>query len=168
MFYVISVSYTGPNDRDSRGNFLGDTETMSITTEAPRTNMSREIRVNGWLGTTNDWSHYAHGEFEVYEDALGYVKNEGFTEDVEENKADVLGTWQRKSATLEKWDAGNWLINAMGQDGVLREYGISSETTDEEIKVLVERIKEEAENDGIALFGTKKCLVRLRDELIED
>jgi hypothetical protein len=31
--------------------------------------MSREIRTSGWLGTTNDWAKYAHGEFNTIEEA---------------------------------------------------------------------------------------------------
>lgn len=36
-----------------------------LSNEPGRTNMSREIRYNGWLGTTNNVAHYACGAVEV-------------------------------------------------------------------------------------------------------
>lgn len=38
-----------------------------------RKNLSKEPLINGWLGTTNDWSEYALGEFETEDEAWAAI-----------------------------------------------------------------------------------------------
>jgi hypothetical protein len=63
-YYIVSENYVGPNVDQNLNSHC-----VRITTTPPRTNMSREIRTSGWLGTTNDWAKYAHGEFNTIEEA---------------------------------------------------------------------------------------------------
>jgi hypothetical protein len=65
-YYITSSEYIGPNRPkvDTR---------ITIMTAPGRTNMSNEARLTGWLGTTNDFSCYAHGEFETEEAARAQV-----------------------------------------------------------------------------------------------
>jgi len=64
MYYVLERKYVGP-DPEQHIN-----EHALFITEAPgRKNMSGEECTSGWLGTTNDWAEYAHGEFASLENA---------------------------------------------------------------------------------------------------
>jgi hypothetical protein len=65
-YYITSSEYIGPNHPKV------DT-CITIMTVPGRTNVSREVRLAGWLGTTNDHSCYAHGEFETIDAARAHV-----------------------------------------------------------------------------------------------
>lgn len=67
-YYIISTAYVGPNLYENL-----DTDRIEIHTEPGIINTSHEIRTEGWLGQTNDWSQYAHGEYATIEDALDAV-----------------------------------------------------------------------------------------------
>lgn len=60
-YYLVSEEYIGTDLSQERIN------SYAITTKSPR-------RTKGWLGTINDWSHYAHGEFDTEELARAEVK----------------------------------------------------------------------------------------------
>jgi hypothetical protein len=79
MYYLIEREYVGPNKRDSRGNVIGDSRVMEIWNAPGVTNMSREVRIHGWLGTTADISSTACGEYETIEAARAEAKQRGFT-----------------------------------------------------------------------------------------
>jgi hypothetical protein len=46
----------------------------SLSSEPGRTNMSREPRLHGWLGTTNNTARYAEGCVEVYRNQAGHLR----------------------------------------------------------------------------------------------
>ncbi|WP_419606789.1 hypothetical protein [Thiolapillus sp.] len=71
-FYIEEVRYCGPNSQDEK---YIDFDRFEITIAPPRTNASNEIRVNGWLGTSNDVARYAHGVYESLADAEGAVEH---------------------------------------------------------------------------------------------
>lgn len=64
MFYIVEVSYVGPNQREH-----WDEDEIQVRTKPVLTNMSREEIVSGWAGTTNDWRVDAHGAYETLEAA---------------------------------------------------------------------------------------------------
>ena len=64
IYYVIESEYVGPN---TQGRI--DSHLVTITTDAPRTNLSHEVRLDGWIGTTNDTSRHAHGAYTSEDDA---------------------------------------------------------------------------------------------------
>ena len=66
MYYIIETNYVGPNANQDR---YADVDTIEIRTEPARTNMSREIRLEGWCGTTDNFSVHAHGEYPTIEAA---------------------------------------------------------------------------------------------------
>ena len=165
MFYLISIEYVGANKLDSRGHIIGDSETVQLTTTPPKTNMSGEVLVNGWLGTTNDWSHNALGEFKTLEDALEELKILGFTSRVDSDSCNVVSEWQRPSAALEKWSAEDWLLNTMGAELICKDYDITAETTDDELEIISDNINKEAEGDNVNLFGSMELLMELRNDL---
>lgn len=57
-----------------RSHTLRDDEYYVLSENPGLTNMSREERLSGWLGTTNDVALYAEGAVRVYEDKLGRVR----------------------------------------------------------------------------------------------
>lgn len=68
-WYIIEDNYPS-NNVDSPF----EEEVVTITQTVPRTNMSGEIRTEGWLGSTNNVSTYARGEYRSLRDAQNYVK----------------------------------------------------------------------------------------------
>ena len=76
-YYVLSRCYVGPNQHDINDveNIL-DGHYYYISTEPGRKNMSREVAITGWLGTTSDISKTAHGEFETIESAQAKISSE--------------------------------------------------------------------------------------------
>lgn len=69
MYYIIETDYVGPN----QDKYIND-HTVSIGTSPAYTNQSHEARIEGWCGTTNDWSVYAHGVYDTLDEAVCAVK----------------------------------------------------------------------------------------------
>lgn len=69
MFYIVHVSYVGPNQDQH-----WDEDEIQIRTKPAFTNMSKEDRVEGWCGTTNDWRVDAHGAYETPEAAEAAIR----------------------------------------------------------------------------------------------
>ena len=68
MPYIMREVYAGPNPEDH----LNDDRWL-IQLTPPKTNSSREVKLHGWLGTTNDWCRYAHGYFETASQAVEFL-----------------------------------------------------------------------------------------------
>ena len=71
-FYVEELRYHGPNADDAA---YIDFDRFEVTTQPTRTNMTREICLDGWLGTSNDVSRYAHGVYDSLAAAEYAVQN---------------------------------------------------------------------------------------------
>jgi hypothetical protein len=69
MFYVIETEYVGPNPQQHL-----DSHSYHVQNCPGLLNMSHEPRTFGWLGTTNDWSENAHGEFDTLEEARAEIE----------------------------------------------------------------------------------------------
>jgi len=54
-YYIIETDYVGINQQQHI-----DAHEYAITKTPPRTNAGGEVKTRGWLGTTNDWSRWAH------------------------------------------------------------------------------------------------------------
>jgi hypothetical protein len=67
-WYLIEIKYIGPN-RESKGRRA---HMVRVLDQPARTNLSGEIRLEGWLGTTDDWDEHALGEF-TKEEAVTYL-----------------------------------------------------------------------------------------------
>lgn len=74
-FYVIE--YTDITTQNP--NF----DHVVISEEPERTNMSNEVRTDGWCGTTNGTCVHARGEYDSVEDAQAFIKAH-YTEGVRE------------------------------------------------------------------------------------
>lgn len=169
MFYVIRSEYVGSNTVDSTGAIIGDSVEMMITTQIGQKNLSREDCSEGWLGTTNDISLNACGEFKTLEEAVSHVNDKGFTVEKESESDDknVISTWISESANRDKWDAGSYYIDGLGTEETIKEFGLTADSTFEEISSMAEKAECEARNENIELFGTLEMLENLRDELKE-
>ena len=69
MYYVTEHCYEGPNPDENL-----DADYFAVSTIPALTNMSHEVRTEGWCGTTGDWAVYAHGEFKSEEEAVESIK----------------------------------------------------------------------------------------------
>lgn len=63
------------------------------------------------------------------------------------------------------WDAADWLCE---DNTFVERIGLTAKTTDEEIEKLVERVEEEAKEEGVAVEDVESYLVTLRDNLRDD
>lgn len=177
QFFLIESEYTGPNQRDSHGNWIGDSRVMTITTTPGTTNSSHEERTDGWLGTTNDNCLTAHGVFDTIEEARQSAHDLGFTEQDTDTDDDSLWFsrddgdvefWITPEAAREQWDAGDWFLNGLGRSGTCAEYGITAQTTDAELDAAVDTAENEDCASDVVLHDTLELFTELRDELRDE
>lgn len=163
--WVISTSNIGPN-RMSVGDENGEhpifDEVIEIDSEIPRTNMSNEERVEGWLGSNNEYSSYAHGGFASVESARTYITEYmggrlidlDMCEDVFPQHKEI-----EEAYTTAKFDKYDFLDSWFSVD----EPDVSH-LSDEEIEKLAEVEEKEAKEQGIGLIGDiEEYLMKLRD-----
>ena len=176
MFYLVVDEYVGPNKKDSTGNFIGDSRVAEIWNKAQKTNSSHEDRIEGWLGTTNDNSRTAYGEFETIEEARAAATELGFSEErdiygeyytFDENDS-VIEAYVSKEASLEQWDADDWFYSSNSRESIAESYGITKDTTDDQLFEIARDAEKEAESDGIKLHNCYASMEELRDYLIEE
>lgn len=158
-YYVVETNYVGPNP----GQHLND-HTFEITTKAPRTNMSGEVRTNGWLGTTNDWSKTAHGAYDSVDEARAAVVEE-LGEDIRDNNdedrdEDVVASYC--VGAFEAWDAETsttWCSTYCDD--------VTADTTDEAIESMVDEAEAQANEEGGTLEtdAVTRMLIDHRDDL---
>lgn len=167
-YYITSSEYVGPN-QEERFN----SHTYSIHTYAPRTNMSHEVRTEGWLGTTNDVAEYAHGEFESEEAARAEIgrllEDCGYREidcsepvgaDGDELIYDVA---RFAVGRFEEWgieSTSTWCYEGIEQD-------VTADTTDERIEEIADEYEAQANSEGFSLHRRTiiKAAAALRDDL---
>lgn len=169
MYYLIESQYVGPNRKDSQGNRYPSGE-LTIETSPGVRNMSREPAIAGWLGTTNDWSLTAHGEYETLEAAQAAADDLGYTEVSEseyDDTPDVIETRVSKADAREQWDASDWLGASTSREKQLSELHITATTTDAELSTIEETLTSDARAEGIELHGLDDHLEELRTLAIE-
>lgn len=166
MYYIIETKYVGPNQDQNV-----DADTIEITAAPAKTNMSHEVRTEGWCGTTNDWSVYAHGEYETLEAAQiaaqeiwGDVRDaspDGYS--FESDAPEVVAVYKPgKYAPMSRQETADWTHDGMRSD-------ITAETTDEQIAELVDEYEGYANSDGYTLDSDlSEMMTRYRDEKIAE
>lgn len=170
MYYIIETNYVGPNADQHI-----DVDLIEIRTEPARTNMSNEPRIEGWCGTTNDWSVHAHGEYETIEAAraalaekFGEVRDlsneDAYTCHTEDYVVETYkpGLYEPMSASA----TGDWLYPAMKTH-------IAASTTDEKLLDLLAWWETEVMSEGCTLHPDAEDMMRgfrqeLRAELAND
>lgn len=170
MYYVIETNYAGPNHDQHV-----DSDRIEICSAPAITNSSREERIEGWCGTTNDWAVYAHGEYETIEEAraaiaekFGEVRDSNPNgESFESWDEDVVEVYRPgKYAPMSRQGTADWAWEGIQAD-------IGADTTDERIAELVAIYEAEANSHGCTLDSDldefmKKRRQELRDELEDD
>lgn len=163
MFYVISREYVGPNQDDSR--FI-NADTVIISTEPAVTNMSHEVRIDGWCGTTHDWSITAYGEYETIEQAEEAIAN--IFGDVRETELDsreemddsgvVEAYLIGKYEAMTTQETEDWLFAGLAED-------VTADISDERIEELARQYEKEANAEGFSLNGVVEIIEAYRQGL---
>ena len=162
-FYVVEHEYIGSNfSSASDAEEILNNETWDILSEPPRTNLSKEIRTNGWLGSNNDWSSKAHGEFETIDEARNYVESRlGFLTLLEDggDEDDLVESYRANKETFAV-DVESWW-----QSCGAYEFGVTAETSDEEIRDIAKSelasARDELNYQGVAYFvGSLEDVIR--------
>lgn len=135
MYYIVKTQYVGPNPSDDQHVDAGR---IDIRDTPAITNSSREPRIDGWCGTTNDWAVYAHGEFATIDDArtaiaekFGAVREIDFSEYSYDPAIDGIIQAFRpgKYIPMSRAATADWIYDGMQHD-------INAATTDDEINNL--------------------------------
>ena len=171
-YYIIEDQYIGPNytTKDiNNHHFL-------ITTVPGRTNMSREERTSGWLGTTHDYYRYAHGEYDTLDDAREAL-DEMTGDEYRLVEEDSDAFWELtpdgeviKPIEVRRVGKYEELSVADSCDECYSLYNeITDQTTDEEIDKLVDSTVEFYREEYQSLLNeeaVREMLIERRDELI--
>lgn len=159
-YYVVSSENVGPNSTDAYGNVYE--ECYTVTTTAPTTNMSREVKTEGWLGTSNDNCLYAHGEFSSEQEARDYIENklgeyrEVDSADLEHDE--IAGYLPGNLVPMSGEESVNWCYEGLSNE-------ISADTTDEEIEKMVAEWANDEDQYKIDQSAVVAEGIEMRDEL---
>lgn len=167
MYYIIKTNYVGPNQAQNR---YVDVNKIAISTSPAITNLSHEVRIEGWCGTTDDWAVYAHGEYATIEEAraaiarkFGEVRDadpngDSFESD-DENVAEIYKPG--KYAPVSRQATADWAHEGIRSD-------IDADTTDERIAELVAEYEAEANSLGYTLDSDLENFMRERRQELRD
>lgn len=171
MYYVVTVSYVGPN-QDEASHI--DADVIEIRTSPARTNSSREKRIEGWCGTTNDWDVYAHGKYTSIQKArsaiyekFGDVREIDLSDDIRGHEGKeggaVVETYKRgKYQPMSYDETAEWAYESIRSD-------IRADTTDDRISELAELYREDANIEGYELHSRLEDLMyEHRSEMSEE
>ena len=156
-FYVIEEKYTGPNQDQHL-----DDNTIKITTEPARTNSSKEICLDGWAGTTDEWAVYARGVYDSKEAAEKFIKTlykDTREADFDDNDQSIVAVYKPgKYELIGKEATGNFIYDSLQES-------VTASTTDAEISALVDDWEEAAHEQGCSLSGAYDMAIEYRDGL---
>ena len=166
-FYVVSSEYVGPNPGETP-----EGTTMGIYRTPGKTNQSHEERIDGWLGTTNDVSETAHGEFETIEEARQYIQKY-FGEDCRKTEFDAIFDEDEEPDCVESSTEGKCAYMSRRDSVEFVETGgaIEGTETDDELKEAVESSNDVLKNSGEPCQLSSDILdtlVALRDKRKEE
>ena len=167
-YYIISTTYAGPNPQQHL-----DDDRIGISIEPGRTNQSREIVTDGWLGQTNDWSRRAHGEYATLEDAIEAVERlwpERREEEYEPEYEYDFDTGERVQVIVAAWRPGRYALIPI--EGIDYADWVSAYSTDAEIREAAEELEAMANSEDCSyaagIDGLVERLTQERADLIAD
>ena len=179
-YYVIETEYVGANCHNLATDYANIVRGhyYDVWGEPGHSNMGREKQTEGWLGTTNDWAQYAHGEHDSEDTARDWIErhlSEGYRVDATEPEGDGIdGPIVRYYVGNEKsghlLDPGDWLEDVVGDydDGAqvdIADIGvIRADTTDDDLARLCAEIEAIADSEGVTLWHTIDYLRGLRND----
>lgn len=169
MFYVISHIYCGPN-KNSRT--LIDADTVEIWSEPAQTNLSKEVCIEGWCGTSNDWSLTAYGAFDTLEKARAYIDENWDIRELD-SKSDSFIDYSFGEFVVAKFKVGQY---AMMPDDEVADWAyqglisdISIDTTDAQIAELAQEYEKDANTYGSSVIHCiKDVMIEYRQRLRDD
>ena len=137
-YYIIEETYVGLSERV-------DSHTVSITTVAPRANLSDEVRTTGWCGTYDDWDVWAHGAYDSEASA----------------RAAVLAQWPESREYIDRDECEPGTV-AVFRPGRFRPLSaeesvewcaehMPAQPTDEQIDACIETCEAQANAEGLTL-----------------
>jgi len=167
QFYLINHKYVGPNQDTDR---YVDADTIEIGTTPARTNSSKEVRTEGWCGTTNDWALYAHGEYDSLEAARAAIAE--IFGDVRERDPNgeefshfsdgtVAVFKPGKHEPMSRQTTADWSYPGIRDD-------ITADTTDERIAELVKEYEGAANAEGYTLDSDLDVFMKARRQELSD
>ncbi|MHA3980724.1 hypothetical protein ACW9UR_23950 [Halovulum sp. GXIMD14794] len=171
MYYIVKTTYAGPDYSEAP---YCDADVVEIRKMPARTNMSDEICVDGWCGTSHDWSVTAYGEYKTLKSARKALLNRFGPARVWKNEKDAIAEgidWN--DDTVEVYKEGqfdlmgreetfDWLYAAARED-------VAANTTDAEIEALLDTYEAEANKEGWTLhMEAKEALLEAREEAKAD
>ena len=153
-YYIEEICYCGP---DEHTDAYIDFHRFEITTEPTRKNMSGDICLDGWLGTSNDVARYAHGAYDSLAAAEYAIQNpldgEYRRDDEPADSPDVVAVYRiGRLPPVPDEALGIWLqdvdVPADADDAALRRQAkdLASELEDTGVSASVERIRESLES----------------------
>ena len=177
-FYVIEKEFVGHADFNTGYNLLVNGHYFEVRDVPGIKNMSREVAIGSsskpiWLGTSNEWSSYARGEYETVDAAIAaairLAKEAGHGyRHVLSGEPGAEDGFDRVYVGDEAWanlvDAYEWL-DSLSYEEIGIWPGMSS--------LDIERLAEELEAislhaDECRLWGTEEFIRERLDELKED
>ena len=170
MYYIISIDYVGPNSDQHV-----DANSIEIRTAPATTNSSHEPRTDGWCGTTNDWAVYAHGEYPTLQAAQAAVREiwpcvrdrdpEGddyMPESYEAEEYGVVAVYKPgKYSPMGRDATADWAYEGIRAS-------ISADTTDAEIRDMVDEFECAANSDGYTLDSDLQAMMEERRQDLRD
>ena len=149
-YYIVTTEYAGPNPRENL-----DADRIEIRTEPGITNASHEVRTEGGLGQTNDWSLHAHGEYATLDDALDAVDRLW----PEHREAENVGY---EDTIVQTFRPGRYA--PIGHDGLNTDEFVDAESTDEQIAENAALLEEWANDEDCTYVGGIEGLIELLTE----
>ncbi len=153
MYYVIETNYAGPDPRSFEHI---DAQKFEVCTKPARTNMSEEVRTEGWCGTSNDWAVYAHGEYETQEAAEDWIQTrlaaQGWRQDEDADVPTEAEQWEDEEAgVVARYRPGRYapMTEEQTHDFIADAASnvIDADTTDERIAEIVAEDEEAARTE---------------------
>lgn len=175
MFYILKSDYVGPNQEQHKNSTK-----FFVQTVPGQTNSSHEDRTSGWLGTTNDWSLHAYGEFETLDEAKSKISElcDGAFREIEPEEHDGYYNDGSDDVCLTPYeymvlDGAYEELNEEGSANFAWEgsrQDVTADTTDERIAELVNEYEELAngENATLDASAVEQVLKDRRDELLAE
>ncbi|WP_419611508.1 hypothetical protein [Thiolapillus sp.] len=161
-YYIEEICYHGP---DGRTDTYIDFDRFEITTEPTRTNLSNEIRLDGWLGMSGDVARYAHGVYDSLAAAEYAVQNllgDAYRRDEEPSDApDVLAVYRPGRLPPVSDEAlGIWL----------QDVDVPADADDAALRRQAKDLVRELEDTGVSASAYRlwEALESLRDDAREE
>jgi hypothetical protein len=156
MYYLIETRYAGPNpDRHL------NCHVFDICVSPAIGNSSGEEVIEGWCGTTNGWSVYAHGQFEYREHAIKAVRRiQGEEWAIHDQHGfdihpmadhSVLTFRASKYAKMNRDESAEWMYEGLREDLEDKSTSEILTLTGEEIRALANGYQKEANAQGYEL-----------------